>query len=172
MSDLSTEQQTTFKPVRGAIGITMGEDFSFIDERDIREWCKDAREHRPPLLTASTAFIFFAGVALTAAPAYLSTDAKHHGEWRGVFLVIALGSAVGCALALLSLIIHLPAFDKPLRKWGLMPPRISTPLERLAERMQNACESGRPYAAAASAALEEAERKKDEAPSPAEAVTP
>lgn len=160
-----SEQARAVRPTRGPVGMTMAEEFSFINVREIDDWCKDARQYRPSPWTAMSTFAISAGLLAGFVPAWQSTNAQAHAGWWGVFLAMSLVSALACFASLLALAVRMPAVAKKLRSSAAVPPPVPTPLERLAERMEKACREGRPIAAAATAALERegrGELEKDE----------
>lgn len=155
------EQQPTLQTTRGEVGTTLAEHFSFINVREIEDWCKDARTHRPRAITATAGFGVGGSLLLGFIPALESTDLHEHGVWYGAFLVGALVGAAILVISTLVLIVQIPFLSARLRDWGLMGEMTPSPLERLAERMEAACEKGLPIAAAATEALAREEREKE-----------
>lgn len=134
---------------RGAVGETVAEDQSFINIREVRDWCKEAREHKPPLVSSTTAFSLSVGLVIGFAPAYAATDVATNGVWKGIFLLGAIIGIGGVILSLLAMVMELPNVRKRLHRVAR-----PTDLERLADRMHGACENGRLRAAAAERALQ------------------
>lgn len=133
---------------RGAVDPTMAEDVSFINVREIEDWCKESREYRPPLLSAMNLFILALGLLAGFVPAFAATDVDRNGGWWGIFLLGSIIGGVLCVCALISMVIELPRARKKLHHEAHI-----SPLERLAERMQRASEKGLLRAAAAESAL-------------------
>ncbi len=151
----ASERAETLALTRGPVGSTVAEDQSFINIREVEDWCKESRDYRPPLLSSITLFSVSLGLLVGFIPAFAATDIDENGAWWGAFLVGSIIGGIGCAAALVAMVV--PAIGNKMghRK------RLS-PLERLAERMQRACEKGRLRAAAAESALRELEEKERE----------
>lgn len=149
----ASERKETLPVLRGAVGSTVAEDVSFINVREVSDWCREAREYRPPLLSSATLFSLSLGLLVGFAPAYAATDVQGNGVWKGLFLAGAILGGVGCVLSLFSMVFELR------RRSDEQSQRRPTPLQRLASRMEGACEKGLLRAAAAEAALRERQEK-------------
>lgn len=144
----------TLPLTRGPVGSTLAEDASFINVREVGDWAKESREYKPPLLSCVTLFTLSLGLLAGFVPAFAATDVRQHGGWWGIFLC---GSVLGVLLAVLSLlamVVELPWLAEKLSRV-----KRPTPLERLADRMERACQGGLLRAAAADAALRREEEK-------------
>src|SRR5438128_694798 len=89
-SGLLPASDTSVAVTRGGIGSTVAEDPSFINVREIGDWCKECREYRPPILAAATLFGLSFGALLGFLPAYVATDAATSASWRGAFLMASV----------------------------------------------------------------------------------
>jgi hypothetical protein len=143
-------EPTSLTIMRSVEVSTLAEDVSFMNVREVEDWCKESREHRAPILSAANAFGLSLGALVGFLPAWAATDVHTHGGWWGLFLMGWIVAVVGCILSALSML----AEDVPKLRKFLGRERQPTPLERLAVRMERACEKGRLRAAAAEAALQ------------------
>jgi hypothetical protein len=150
------ERKETLPITRGALESTLAEDVSFINVREIRDWSKESREYRPPILSAATLFGLSLGLLGGFVPALAATDADVNGVWWGIFLFGSILGGVVCLLALLSMVLDSPWVRRKLHR------ERPTALERLADRMESACEKGLVRAAAAEDALREREERERE----------
>lgn len=142
---------------RGAVDPTMAEDVSFINVREVEDWCKESREYRPPLLSSMNLLILALGLLVGFVPAFAATDVDENGGWWGIFLLGSIIAGGLCILALISMIVELPRVRRTLHREARM-----SPLDRLSERMQRASEKGLLRAAAAESALRERQEKERE----------
>jgi MFS family permease len=134
----------------------LAEDQSFINVREVEDWCKECREYKPPVLNATTFLAISLGALVGFLPALAATDSKRNGVWWGIFLLGSIIAGVGCIIALLAMVIEMPRVRKKLHREH----RPSTH-ERLADRMEGASEKGRLRAAAAEEALRAEEEKRE-----------
>src|SRR5438874_1878588 len=95
------QHRETLAVTRGPVGSTLAEDVSFINVREVGDWCKESREYKPPLLSSVTLFTLSLGLLLGFVPAFAATDVHTHGGWWGIFLA---GSILGGAMTILSLL--------------------------------------------------------------------
>jgi hypothetical protein len=160
MSELHTEEvvrqtkDAVLPMTRGPVDQTLAEEPSFINVREVQDWCKESREYKPPILSSMTLLTLSLGVLVGFVPALAATDIDENGAWWGVFLSGTILGGVGCACAVLAMVVELPSVQKRLKR-----KKRPTALERLADRMEGACEKGRLRAAAAQDALR---RERDE----------
>jgi hypothetical protein len=141
---------STVPLTRGAVDETLAEDPAFINVREVGDWCKECRDYKPQVLSATSLFAISLGALIGFLPALAATDSKTHGVWWGIFLLGSILAGTGCVAALLSMVIELPTVRGKLHRT-----KRPSPLERLADRMEGACEKGRLRAAAVLRAEEE-----------------
>jgi hypothetical protein len=149
-SDPRATPVETVSITRGAVDETVAEEPSFITVREVGDWCRECREYRPEVLNSTTALAISLGALVGFLPAFAATDSKRNGGWWGIFLFGSIIAVAGCILALLAMVVGLPSVQRLLHR-----KERPTSLERLADRMEGACEKGRLRAAAALRAEEE-----------------
>ena len=85
--DTRERQETspkTLPMLRGPVESTLAEDASFINVREVQDWCAESREYRPPLLSSATLLSLSLGALIGFVPAYLATDVRTDGVWKGL----------------------------------------------------------------------------------------
>jgi hypothetical protein len=48
------------------------------------DWCRECRDYKPPVLTATTALAISFGLLVGFLPAWQATDSKTYGGWWGI----------------------------------------------------------------------------------------
>jgi hypothetical protein len=134
---------------------TVAEEPSFITVREVGDWCRECREYKPPILSATSLFTVSLGALIGFVPALAATHSDTQAVWWGVFLMGSIVAGAVCGLALLAMIVELPTITKALHR-----KRRRSPMERLADVMEGASEKGRLRAAAALRA--EKEKREEE----------
>jgi hypothetical protein len=147
---LAAERTETLPVYRSALESTMAEDPTLINVREVLDWCSESRDYRPPLASSTTLLSLSLGLLVGFGPAYAATDVSSNGVWKGLFLFGALLGLAGCICALIAM----AAGSARIRNKFHIDKR-PTALERLADRMENACQKGLLRAAAAEDALRE-----------------
>jgi hypothetical protein len=150
-------RELTYPITRGEVGKTLAEPPSFINVREVRDWCKECREYRPQMLSATNLFAVSLGALVGFLPALAATNSKTNGGWWGIFFLGSVVAAVGCLVALLAMVMEMPSVRKRL---GLSErPSMH---QRLADRMDGACQAGLLRASAAEEALQREEKRQEE----------
>lgn len=140
---------TTVPVTRGAVDETVAEEPSFITVREVRDWCRECREYKPPILSATSLFAISLGALVGFLPALAATHSETQPVWWGVFLMGSIVAGAVCGLSLLAMVVDLPTVTKLLHR-----KQRRSSLERMADVMQEASEKGRLRAAAALRAVE------------------
>jgi hypothetical protein len=150
-SSLQPEEKFSVVPItRGALDETLAEDPSFISVREVADWCRECREYKPQILSASSLFAISLGALVGFVPALAATDSDTQAVWWGVFLMGSIIAGAVCILALLAMVVELPTVMTLLHR-----KQRRSPMERLADVMERASEKGRLRAAAALRSEEE-----------------
>jgi hypothetical protein len=153
-ANLTIENTTVYPITRSGVGDTLAEDPSFINVRELNDWCRECREYKPSVVSATNLFAISLGAFAGFLPAWQATDVHQHGGWWGFFLFGTIAAVVGCGVALLAMVVQLPTVREKLHLKATRSMH-----DRLADTMEHACKAGLLRASAAEEALQREEEK-------------
>lgn len=117
---------------------TKAEDKSFINCREIEDWCRECRRFRPPIVNTWNALSLSLGLLVGFVTGLSSTDQKTEAAWWGVFVTGTAMSAVALVASILAMVVgHSDKVRKMMHLGNWAPV-----LEPLAERMERAKQKG------------------------------
>jgi hypothetical protein len=117
---------------RSVVLPTRSEDASVINCREIEDWCRHCRDHRPPVLTATTGFVGSLGLFVGCLSGISSTSRP---GWHALFLGGTILTAIAMVVFLCVVAFtYAPSVRNKLGRTQLP----KTSLQRLADQMERA----------------------------------